>query len=108
MEHTSYRCGKHWQEWLFHSRSGVRVGVTNYSGVGSRVGTGVGVNNFLGLDSGVDFLWSGFFCHSFCTPTGHPQLRVRILKEEKKNTRLFTISATLVHEKDKKKGLSCS
>jgi hypothetical protein len=52
---------KHLQEWLFHSHSGVGVGETNYSGVG----TGVEANNFSRVDSGVDFLLSVFFCHSF-------------------------------------------
>jgi hypothetical protein len=71
--------GKHLREWLFHSRLGVGVGVTNYSGVGSGVGTGVGANTFLRVDSRVDFLLSVFFVLLFDTPTGHPLLRVRIL-----------------------------
>jgi hypothetical protein len=53
---------KHLREWLFHSPSGVGVGVTNYLGVGSGVGTGA--NNF----SGVDFLLSVFCCPSFLQP----------------------------------------
>jgi hypothetical protein len=45
----------HLREWLFHSLTGVGVGVRNTLGVGVGVGTGVGVNNLLGVDSGVDF-----------------------------------------------------
>jgi hypothetical protein len=45
----------HLREWLFHSRTVVRVGVRNSSGVG--VGTGVGANNISGVDFGV-----GFYC----------------------------------------------
>jgi hypothetical protein len=41
---------KHLREWLFHSRTGVRV--KKSSGVGVR--TGMGANNLLGVDSGVD------------------------------------------------------
>jgi hypothetical protein len=49
---------QHLREWLFHSRTGVGVGVRNFSGV--KVVTGVGVNNLLGVDSGVDFYCLNF------------------------------------------------
>jgi hypothetical protein len=45
-------------EWLFHSKTGVGVGVRNSSGVG--VGTGVGLNNLSGVDSGVNFYFLNF------------------------------------------------
>jgi hypothetical protein len=51
---------KHLREWLFHSRLGVGVGVTNYSGVGVGVGMGVGADNLSGVDSGVDFYCLNF------------------------------------------------
>jgi hypothetical protein len=58
------------REWLFYSRSGVGVGLTNYLGLGS--GVGMGANNFLGVDLGVDFLLSVFFILLFYTLTEHP------------------------------------
>jgi hypothetical protein len=49
---------KHLREWLFHSQTGVEVGVRNSSGVG--VGMGVGANNLSGVDLGVDFYYMNF------------------------------------------------
>jgi hypothetical protein len=72
------------RQLLFHSRSGVGVGVTNYSGVVSGVGTGVGANNFSEVDLGVDFLFFYFFLLLCYTPAGHPLLRVCILLRGKK------------------------
>jgi hypothetical protein len=46
--------GKHLREWLFHSGTGVGVGVRNSSGVG------VGANNLSGVDSKVDFYCLNF------------------------------------------------
>jgi hypothetical protein len=53
---------KHLRDWLFHFRSGVKVGVTNYSGVGSGVGTGVGAIHYSVGNGGVYFLLSVLFC----------------------------------------------
>jgi hypothetical protein len=61
--------GKHLREWLFHSQTGVGVGVRNSLGV--VVGTGVGANNLLGVDSGVDFL------SEFCISLGHKHISVQ-------------------------------
>jgi hypothetical protein len=41
---------------LFHSRTGVGVGVRN----SLRMGMGVGANNLSGVDSGVDIYWLNF------------------------------------------------
>jgi hypothetical protein len=49
---------KHLREWLFHSRTGVGVGVRNSSRVG--VGTGVGPNNLSGVDLRVEFYCLNF------------------------------------------------
>jgi hypothetical protein len=61
---NTYTCAKHLREWLFHSRSGVGVGVSNYSGVGSVVGTGVGAILFWEWIRELTF-YGLFFCHSF-------------------------------------------
>jgi hypothetical protein len=58
--HLSYFAvvtSKHLREWLFHSRTGVGVGVGNSSGVGGGVGMGVGANNLSGVDSGVGVIF---------------------------------------------------